>query len=167
MIEQIISGGQTGVDRAALDVAMKLNILHGGWCPKGRLAELDTTIPKKYLLNETATSDFNERTKLNIRDSDGTLIFVPSLPLPKSINDGTALTEQEARTRNKPHLVIDLSKEIDIQLIINWARIHEIKILNIAGPRESLSPGIYQKTFGVLINLLPYLVNFSTPRAKL
>lgn len=167
MIEKIISGGQTGVDRAALDAAIKLNIPHGGWCPKGRLAELETTIPKKYLLKETATSDFSERTKLNIQDSDGTLIFVPSLPLPASINDGTKLTEQEALARKKPHLIIDLSKEINIHLITEWIKTQEIKILNIAGPRESLSPGIYQKTLEVLTTLLPHLVNSSMLRANL
>ncbi len=72
MITKIISGGQTGVDRAALDAAIELNIPHGGWCPKGRLAELGQTIPDKYQLQETESSEYSQRTKLNIHDSDGT-----------------------------------------------------------------------------------------------
>ena len=109
MIEKIIAGGQTGIDRAALDVAIELNIPHGGWCPQGRLAELGQTIPEKYLLQETKTSDYSERTKLNIQDSDGTLILVPELPL--TIKDGTLLTIKQVEEKNKPHLIFDLSKD--------------------------------------------------------
>ena len=167
MIEEIISGGQTGADRAALDTAIKLNIPHVGWCPKGRLAELGTTIPKKYSLKETATSKFSERTELNIQDSDGTLILVPELPLPITINDGTKLTEQKAKEKNKPLLIVDLSKNEDIDLIVNWIKINDIKVLNIAGPRESLSPGIYQRSLKFLTNLLPHLIHRHSFRSKL
>ena len=87
---KIISGGQTGGDRAALDAAIEMKIPYGGWCPKGRLAELGTTIPTKYILQETTSATFEERTKLNIRDSDGTLILVPETPI--KVTDGTILT---------------------------------------------------------------------------
>ena len=102
MIEKIVSGGQTGADRAGLDAAIKLEIQHGGWCPRGRQAE-DGDIHVRYNLQCPVDGDseaeekniYNERTKLNIRDSDGTLIFVPRIPLPLSITDGTNLTIKE------------------------------------------------------------------------
>lgn len=160
MIEKIVSGGQTGSDRAGLDAAITLNIPHGGWCPKGRLAELGGTIPDKYQLQETNSSDFSERTKLNIRDSDGTLIFVPKLPL--DVNDGTVLTIQEVKDKEKRYLIIDLSTTPHPQPIINeiidWVKTNNIRILNIAGPRESLSPGTYQATYNFLIALLPKII---------
>lgn len=96
MLKKIISGGQTGVDRAALDAAILLKIPHGGWCPKGRLSEVGK-IPDKYLLKETESSDYSERTKLNIHDSDGTLIFVPSTPI--KVTDGTLLTIQKSKVK--------------------------------------------------------------------
>lgn len=139
MIEKIVSGGQTGVDQAALEVAIKLNIAHGGWCPKGRLAE-NGVIPSKYSLTETESGDYSVRTKLNIRDSDGTLILLPNTT--KKITDGTVLTIQEAKEKDKPHLIIDLSKNPDVESIAQWVRENNIKTLNIAGPRESQSPGI-------------------------
>lgn len=142
---KIISGGQTGVDRAALDAAISLNIPHGGWCPKGRLAELDATIPEKYELKETDSSDYSVRTKLNIKGSDGTLILVPETPI--KITDGTLLTINEAIRTDKPHFIIDLSKTVDIESIINWVKQNNINILNVAGPRESQAPGIYETSF--------------------
>lgn len=141
MIEKIVSGGQTGVDQAALEVAIKLNIPLGGWCPKGRLAE-NGTIPVKYPLVETESSDYSVRTKLNIRDSDGSLILVPKIPI--QTTDGTMLTLQEVKQQQKPHLIIDLSKKPNVELIVHWVSENNIKILNIAGPRESQSPGINQ-----------------------
>jgi len=160
MIKKIISGGQTGVDRAALDAAFKLNIPHGGWCPKGRLAELDETIPLKYDLIETESSEYSERTKLNIQDSDGTLIFVPSLPL--KVTDGTILTIQEVEEKNKPHLIIDLSKELNILLVIEWVKKNRIETLNVAGPRESKSPGIYKNCLQLLNQIFSLLLNENT-----
>ncbi|WP_019216466.1 YpsA SLOG family protein, partial [Legionella tunisiensis] len=115
MLEKIVSGGQTGVDRAALDVAIDWNILYGGWCPKGRLDE-NGTIPKKYQylkeLEENYLNDkenFDARTKKNIQDSDGTLILVPSLPLPETIKDGTLLTIEIVNSSKKPSFLVDLS----------------------------------------------------------
>jgi hypothetical protein len=152
MIE-IVSGGQTGVDRAALDAAIKLNIPHGGWCPKGRLAE-DSTIAKHYKLKETYTSEYSERTKLNIRDSDGTLILTPET-LDK-ITDGTILTIREVKEKNKPCLIISLTQIQDFNFkdILSWIKENHIKILNIAGPRESQSPGIYNMAYKFIESLL-------------
>jgi hypothetical protein len=152
VIEKIISGGQTGVDRAALDIAIALNIAHGGWCPKGRLAEQGSIIPKKYLLKETYSSDYAERTKLNIKDSDGTLILIFKRPLQDK--SGTRLTIEESRKKHKPHLLIELSNSKDIEVIISWLKNNNIKTLNIAGPRESQNPGIYQLSFTLLEKLL-------------
>lgn len=150
ILKKIISGGQSGVDRAALDAAIANNIPHGGWCPKGRLAEQNTTIPKKYLLNETHTVDVNVRTKLNIQDSCGTLIILPKWPL--NIKDGTSFTLDEVNEQAKPFFIINLSGDIVINDIISWLKSNNISILNIAGPRESSSPGIYKQTFLFLKN---------------
>lgn len=144
---EIISGGQTGVDRAALDIAIKLKISHGGWCPKDRLAELGEIIPKKYLLRETNSREFCVRTKLNVKDSDATLILVPNV---SSITGGTKFTIDEAKAQNKPYLIVDLSKDVKIDEIIKWIYANNIKTLNIAGPRESKNPGIYDLSFDLL-----------------
>lgn len=151
MIEKIVSGGQTGVDRAALDVAIKLNISHGGWCPRGRKAE-DGVLTEQYCLCETDSDEYSERTKLNIRDSDGTLILVPSTPI--KVTDGTILTITEVKEKNKPYLIIDLAKDTDaISKIIEWAEMNKIRVLNFAGPRESQSPGIYKLASELLSTL--------------
>lgn len=155
MLKTIVSGGQTGVDRAALDVAIKLNIPHHGWCPKGRKAE-DGIIAKHYLLQETDTDDYSERTKLNIRDSDGTLVLVPSWPT--KVTDGTHLTIQEVKKQKKPYLIINLSQEYQPDEYVDWVEKNKIHILNVAGPRESQSPGIYHRVFELLQKML-----FATP----
>lgn len=155
MIEKIVSGGQTGVDRAALDSAIFAHIQHSGWCPRGRKAE-DGIIPDKYNLQETESDEYSVRTKLNILDSDGTLIFVPSTPI--KVTDGTILTIKEVFEKNKPFMIIDLSKYNETKLqIINWINKNNIKILNIAGPRESQAPGIYQ----AVLNFLPSILQFA------
>jgi hypothetical protein len=146
MIEKIVSGGQTGVDTAALDVAIALSLPHGGWCPKGRLRE-DGIIPMQYHLQETPTNEYSERTKLNIRDSDATLIF---LPRDKVITDGTILTIEEAKAKGKPHLIIDSFEPQQVIIIRDWLKINKIKILNIAGARESQSLGIYSECYQFL-----------------
>ncbi|TAK78497.1 MAG: molybdenum cofactor carrier [Gammaproteobacteria bacterium] len=146
-MDKIISGGQTGIDRAALDVAIKLNIPHGGWCPKGRKAE-NGIIPDYYQLQETETDDYSERTKLNIRDSDGTLILVLTTSI--KVTDGTILTIQEVKEKNKPYLIVDLSIKKDPESVVKWLADKNIKVLNVAGPRESQSPGIYHQGVGFL-----------------
>lgn len=162
MIEKIISGGQTGVDRAALDVAIDLGIPLGGWCPKGRIDELGV-IPQKYYLLSEVSGDFRseeencaKRTKMNISDTDGTLIIVPTLPLPPEITDGTLLTITEAEAQGKPHLLLSLSadKSANISELLNWVEENNIRILNIAGPRESSAVGIYRDSFELLSTAL-------------
>lgn len=175
MIEKIISGGQTGVDRAALDAAIHIDISFGGWCPRGRIDE-EGIIPEKYNVLQEISGNFNNekenyntRTKYNIRDSDATLILVPKMPLPPEIKDGTILTIVEVQKQNKPYLIIDLSEALrnNVEHIINWINQKNIKILNVAGPRESSNPGIYQLSVKLLENILFDLKNKSTIKSKL
>ena len=140
---KIISGGQTGVDRAALDFALNYNIPCGGWCPKGRLAE-DGVIPDKYPLKESNTLDYNERTEKNISFSDATIVIHSN-----KVDKGTKLTIDLCLKYHKPLLLINLNN-FKIAEIANWIQDHHINILNIAGPRESNSPGIYDKTLDLL-----------------
>jgi len=162
MINKIVSGGQTGVDRAALDAAMSVNIEYGGWCPKDRLDE-NGKIPEKYK-NLTEISgefkndkeNYDARTKRNIKDSDATLIIAPKIPLPQEIKDGTLLTIEEVVNQKRPYLIIDLSKSIDTnsELVTHWVKENKISTLNIAGPRESTCPGIYQSSLELLLLLI-------------
>src|SRR6516162_9418333 len=103
MIERILSGGQTGVDRAALDVAVELGLPCGGWCPRGRRAE-DGPIPERYPLKETPWDGYPQRTERNVRDSDGTLVLTLG-----QADRGTTLTIELAHKKRKPHLIIDLT----------------------------------------------------------
>jgi len=139
MINKIISGGQTGADRAALDTAIKLNIAHAGWCPRGRPAE-DGIIDSHYDLTETPTADPAQRTEWNARDSDGTVIFSIS---PK-LNGGSAKTESFARQYEKPclHLSRERDRQRAIELLSRFLADNKIQILNAAGPRHSEEPGI-------------------------
>lgn len=147
---KIVSGGQSGVDRAALDFALQYGILCGGWCPKGRKAE-DGRIDEKYPLKETVDDNYNTRTKLNVEHSDGTLFFFKKMP-----DKGTLLTIKFAEEFNKPVLEVNLShdQKQNIQLVNAWLQAHNFKTLNIAGPRESNSPGIYNDSLGFLEQLL-------------
>lgn len=104
MINKIISGGQTGADRAALDVAIKLGIPHGGWIPKGRRTE-NGILPDKYQLKEMPTASYPKRTERNILDSDGTLIFSRG-----ALSRGSALTRRIAKKLDKPFMYVDLDK---------------------------------------------------------
>ncbi len=148
MIQKIISGGQTGVDRAALDVAIDLNIPCGGWCPRGRLAE-DGVIDQKYQLQETASRKYPIRTEMNVLVSDATLILTRGKP-----DRGTGLTLRLAKLHNKPYWVINLDNN-EIAPDKLWAEMDfkSIKELNIAGPRESSKEGIYKEAYGYLHQL--------------
>jgi hypothetical protein len=134
---RIVSGGQTGVDRAALDVAMALGIPHGGWCPKGRLAE-DGVIPRQYQLAETELPDYARRTEQNVFDSDATLILCRGQP-----SGGTELTRRLAERLRRPYLVVDLLQPIDWPMVRAWLAQRGSGTLNVAGPRESQCPGIH------------------------
>ncbi len=132
------------MDRAALETAFELNIPCGGWCPRGRLAE-DGVIPDRYSLRETHSSEYEERTEWNVRDSDGTLV-ITNLPA----TGGTAYTIEAARKLGKPYLVVDLdetegssrAEEEWVEKVRQWLRAESVEVLNVAGPRESKVPGI-------------------------
>jgi hypothetical protein len=135
----VVSGGQTGVDRAALDAARAAGLPIGGWCPRGRLAE-DGPIPAEYPLRETPSDDYAERTEWNVRDADATLVLTRGRPSP-----GTALTIELARRLDRRLLVLDLRDSPDPTAIATFVREGEMAVLNVAGPRESQSPGIGQE----------------------
>lgn len=139
-LRKIVSGGQTGVDRAALDVACELGIACGGWCPRGRRAE-DGRIAEIYPLRETESADYSERTERNVEDADGTLVITNG-----PITGGTALTVRCARRLGKPLLIVDLREggaERWVRELQDWVLRNQIRVLNVAGPRESQQPGIY------------------------
>jgi hypothetical protein len=145
---RLISGGQTGVDRAALDVAWELAIPCGGWCPRGRRAE-DGPIPTAYPLRETPSAAYPERTAWNVRDSDGTLVITRGRP-----RGGTALTVSLARRAGKPVFVVDLEGDASVPNIRVLLAEHEIHVLNVAGPRESEAPGIHDQAAAFLRAML-------------
>ena len=154
---RVISGGQTGADRAALDAAQELSIETGGWCPRGRRAE-DGRIPDRYPLRETPSEAVAQRTEWNVRDSDATLLLVLD-----AMDRGTAYTEKQARAYGKPIRVVELAapagrddggemaessarqpiEEKAIE-IARWLNVREVSVLNVAGPRESNAPGLYR-----------------------
>ncbi len=138
-MQKIVSGGQTGVDRAALDAAIELGIPHGGWCPQGRKAE-DGSIPEQYQLSEATSADYAFRTEQNVIDSDGTLILYFG-----SMTGGTRLTWKMTKKHDRPCLTVDLRLE-DFDAMIDgtrgWIRHCGIGVLNVAGPRETSIPGI-------------------------
>ncbi len=145
-LDLIISGGQTGVDRAALDFALRREIRCGGWCPAGRLAE-DGVIDEKYPLKETFSSEVDERTTLNVTDSEATLILLFDYP-PDS---GTDFTIKQCRAQSRPYYVLQGK---DTRELKAWLSEHKPTALNIAGPRESNAPGIYSRTIKFLENNL-------------
>ena len=139
MLAKIISGGQTGVDRGALDAALKYKFPCGGWCPKGRRSE-DGIIPAHYPLSEMLTTSYLDRTRRNVEDSDATLIITYGFPI-----GGTKETINWASKLSKPCMIVDLEKEVSVSKICIWIKISKIKVLNVAGPRESKCPGIGNK----------------------
>lgn len=142
---RIVSGGQTGADRAALDFAIAHKIRHGGWCPLGRVAE-DGRLPKRYRLKETSSSYPAVRTRWNVRDSDATVIF----SMKKRLSGGTKLTEVFARKYDKPLLKIAAPGRNAARSLEAFIRKNEVRILNVAGPRESGQPGVYEFTRRIL-----------------
>ena len=146
--KKIVSGGQTGVDRAALDVALELGVPCGGWCPKGRRAE-DGAIDPLYPLRETESPEYPVRTEMNVRDSDATLILNQGV-----LGGGTALTLKLAKINRKPFRVVDLDETEDPAPVREWIKQGEVDVLNVAGPPESNRPGIYAKTIEFLRRML-------------
>jgi hypothetical protein len=147
MIKKIISGGQTGADRAALDFALKFGIPHGGWVPKGRKAE-DGPIPQRCRLQEMPTDSYPARTEQNLIDSDGTLLFYR-----EKITGGTAYTRKMARKHKKHFFFIDLTIPTSFDaasLILSWICKYKIEVLNVAGPRASKDPNIFSEVMRIL-----------------
>jgi len=146
-IERIVSGGQTGVDRAALDVAIELQIPHGGWCPLGRIAE-DGLIPDRYQLEEHTSPKYSDRTKRNVIDSDATLVLYSSI-----LEGGTFKTFRYAESIGKQCLKIRLSHAGRIERVSEWLEKANARTLNIAGPRASKEPEIYRRAFDYLMQV--------------
>lgn len=147
MIQKIISGGQTGVDRAALDAAIKLTIPHGGWIPQGRLTE-DGPLPSKYQLQETGSTSYADRTEKNVLDADATLIISRG-----PLTGGSEYTREMAVKHRRLWLHIDLKKIPAFQAAIainDWISKKQIATLNVAGPRASKDPKIYQDALNIL-----------------
>ncbi|MCA8951811.1 MAG: molybdenum cofactor carrier [Planctomycetes bacterium] len=138
-VERIVSGGPTGVDRAALDVALEYGIPHGGWCPRGRLAE-DGRVPANYTMRETDSANFAVRTERNVVDSDATLVFTVGEP-----SGGTRLTIELCGKHDKPHFVADLRRPPHLVIgdVNRWLVAQSPPTLNVAGPRESGAPGVH------------------------
>lgn len=149
---KIISGGQTGVDRAALDAAIELGFPYGGIIPKGRLAE-DGQVPEKYQLTEADNPTYEHRTEQNVIHSDATLIL-GYLPM----TGGTSLTNHFCHKYAKPHLFVDLKQTHPEQKIPDWIKKIQPKVLNIAGPRESKYPGIYKTSKDLLKKIFQKLL---------
>jgi hypothetical protein len=148
VIARLVSGGQTGVDRAALDAALARGLPCGGWCPRGRRAE-DGPLDERYPLRETPSADYPQRTEWNVRDSDGTLVLTRGRP-----TGGTALTISLARRLGRPCLVLDLEADPDPDDVRRWVDAEGIRVLNVAGPRESQHPGIQDEARAFVERLL-------------
>lgn len=138
-LERVITGGQTGVDRAALDAALAQGIDCGGYCPRGRRAE-DGRIADAYPLTELPSPAYAARTRANVACADGTLILTIG-----PLTGGTALTARAARANHRPCCVIDLARSTDVRRAHEWLVTSGVRVLNIAGPRESRLPGVYRQ----------------------
>ncbi len=151
MLERIISGGQTGADRGALDAALERGFPCGGWCPPGRRAE-DGEIPARYPVEPMATGGYRQRTIRNLEDADGTAIFYR-----EEITGGTELTLAQCIRRRRPYCLIDLaevSTDRAVAILGRFVARHRVKRLNVAGPRESGAPGIHRQVAEAVGGLL-------------
>lgn len=161
----IVSGGQTGADRAALDFALRVGLPHDGWCPRGRLAE-DGPLDARYDLRETPTTQYAERTEWNARDSDGTVIFT----LEEGLTGGTGLTAALARRMAKPFLHLCRAEAGPLEAAVALKKFlveNRITRLNVAGPRASQAPQIAAYVDAVLFAALsPAAVESSAPGSK-
>jgi len=147
-VKKIVSGGQSGVDRGALDAALALGVPHSGWCPRGRRAE-DGPIPPQYLLHSTKSADYRVRTRRNVVCSDGTLVFCCGLP-----SGGTRLTLDWAICCGRPYHLVDFAasqsdaaaEKTQRQSVTAWLFLQSIGVLNVAGPRASRHSWIAERT---------------------
>lgn len=150
-ITKIVSGGQTGVDRAALDFAIRRGIAHGGYCPKGRRSE-SGRISDKYALTETSSPDYPVRTAMNVQHSDGTLVITRG-----PAEGGTRKTLNLCMAHNKPRFVVDVRHKLNVRAFADWVRVNDIRTLNVAGPRESKESGIGKQAKAALAKLFAAL----------
>ena len=152
VIAKLISGGQAGVDRAALDTALELGIPCGGWCPHGRRAE-DGCVPDYYPLTETPSTNYGQRTEWNVRDADATLILTFG-----HLAGGTQLTVEVCGRLGKPFLVIALvdntQPDARIETARRWVKEVQPDRLNVAGPHASEAAAAYEATCQFLRVLL-------------
>jgi hypothetical protein len=150
-IEKIVSGAQTGADRAALDFAIEHGIPHGGWCPAGRKAE-DDPIDLRYNLKETPSSGYVQRTEWNVRDSDGTIVF----SIAPVLTGGSKKTIELAHKYRKPviHIARDGGAASPARALLRFIQDNQIKVLNVAGPRASKEPEVGAFVKEVLEELL-------------
>ena len=154
-LTKVISGGQTGVDQAALQAAQDCHLATGGWCPPGRVCE-GGTIPERFALQETPYERSERapdvprslRTEWNVRDADGTLILYSSSQVPS--DPGTLWTQQVAERLHKPLLITNLPSATVERTVLDWLVTHSIRILNVAGPSESTTPGVGKLTYDFL-----------------
>jgi hypothetical protein len=150
MIGVIISGGQTGADRAALDWVIERNVPHDGWCPKGRKA-LDAPLDFKYQLRETPSGDYLQRNEWNVRDTDATVVFT----FAATITGGSKKTIEFAQALSKPLLHIHPGLDAPAQALADFVNRHSVSRLNVAGSRESKEPGLYMWVRTVLSEAFP------------
>jgi len=141
---KIISGGQTGADRAALDWAIANGFEHGGWCPEGRRAE-DGVIPMRYQVVELVGAGYRARTKANVRESDGTLI----ISISPSLRGGSRLTAEFSKAFEKPYLHVYPAMGWR-DAFRKWLEVKSVTVLNVAGPRASSEPRVMAFTSEVL-----------------
>lgn len=147
----MVSGGQTGADVNGLKAAKALGIETGGWAPKGYLTEKgsDLSLKELYNLQETESSQYPPRTKLNVLDSDGTIRFAFDFK-----TAGEKCTYNAIKWYSKPHFDVNLNKPLPVEEAYNWLVENQIKILNVAGNRESTHPGVGELTEKYLLELL-------------
>jgi hypothetical protein len=148
-VRKIVSGGQTGADRGGLDAAVAMGLPHGGWCPAGRRAE-DGRVPGAYRLSETSGASYEQRTEMNVRDSDGTVVFTLGPMTP-----GSRRTVRCASDLRRPclHIALDTETEPSARLR-QWCVQHGITTLNVAGTRESKARGIQDRVRAVVVDAL-------------
>jgi hypothetical protein len=149
-VQKIISGGQTGADRGGLDAAIALRLVHGGWCPRGRLAE-DGRVPAQYQLVETIDAEYDTRTRMNVEAADATVIFVGAM------TRGSMATLQWCRRRHRPYVVVAnaiAGRDAATARFASWLERVQPAVLNVAGSRESKWPGIHDAVKDILITEL-------------
>jgi putative molybdenum carrier protein len=150
-LARIVSGGQTGVDRGALDAALDARFPCGGWCPRGRAAE-DGVISERYPLSEMAEGGYLERTIRNVADSDATLVLYFS-----ELHGGTEQTVVHCIRRQKPYKLVDAAEIAPLrasELAADFIAAHDVRALNVAGPRASHAPLAYTYAYDTVAHLL-------------